>query len=353
MNKKRVITIGIIVILAVAITVKLASNKKHIEEKKQPVTTSDLAIPVNVAVATYNEVNDQLVKSGNLIPYKEADITAVSSGKLVAVNFSLGTKTTQGAVLAVVDTRGVELSLESARLTKSKAEKDFKRYKALLEGEAATEVSFQDAKLNYENAANQIEQLEKQLSDNRIKAPINGQVTAKVKEVGEYVNLGAVLGHMVDVSRLKVNVMVAEKDAYTLQVGTSVNVTTDIYPGVNFEGKITFISSKGDATHNYQVEIELQNKSDHPLKAGTFVYTDFSRRSQQKLMMIPRSALVESLKNPFVYVVENGKAVARKIAVGRDIDDQIEVLSGLKEGDQVISGGQINIAEGKKVKVVK
>jgi len=353
MNKNSVIAISIVVVLGVAIALKLASNKKHIDEKKQQVTQTDIVIPVNVAVAGYQDVNDQLIKSGNLVPYKEADITAVSSGKLVAVNFSLGTKASQGAVLAVVDTRGVELSLESARLTKAKAEKDFKRYKALLEGEAATEVSFQDAKLNYENASNQIEQLEKQLSDNRIKAPINGQVTAKVKEVGEYVNMGAVLGHMVDVSRLKVNVMVAEKDAYTLQVGQPVNVTTDIYPGVSFEGKITFVSSKGDATHNYQVEIELQNKSDHPLKAGTFVYTDFSRKSHNKLMLIPRSALVESLKNPFVYVVENGKAVVRKISVGRDIDDQIEVLSGLKEGDQVISGGQINISEGKRVKAVK
>jgi RND family efflux transporter MFP subunit len=350
--KKRIIIIGVVVLIIAAIALKLASNKKTIDENKKPVLQSNVAIPVNTTVAGYQDVNDQLVKTGNLVPFKEADIMAVSGGKLIAVNFVLGSRVSEGAVIAQVDSRGLQLSLEAAQLTKAKADKDFKRYKTLLEGEATTEVTLQDAKLSYDNAVNQMEQINKQMSDNRIKAPVSGQVVSKVKEAGEYVSAGTVLGHIVDVSRLKVNVMVGEKDAYTLQPGQKVKMTTDIYPGTTFEGKITFISSQGDATHNYQVEIEMVNSKDHPLKAGTFIYADFSRQSQQKLMLIPRSALVESLKNPFVYVIENGKSVIRKINVGREIGDNIEVLDGLKEGDEVIIAGQVNIKEGSLVKGV-
>jgi len=348
--KKRMLIIGLVIIIVAAIGFKLAANKKKLDEKKKPAVAADLVIPVNVITMQPQTVDNPLVKTGTLIPFKEADIMAISSGKLVALHFDLGSYVSQGAVVAQVDNKGLQLSLEAAQLTKNKADKDLKRYKALLAGEATTEVNFQDAQLNADNAANQIEQIQKQMSDNRIKAPVTGQVVSKLKEAGEFVNPGTVLGHIVDVGRLKVTVMVSENDAYTLKVGNPVRVTTDIYPGVSFDGKVSFISQQGDATHNYQVEIALTNRKDHPLKAGTFAYVDFERKSKEDRMLIPRSALVESMKNPVVYVVENGRAVSRKITLGREIGDQIEVTGGLSAGDQIITGGQVNITDGSKVR---
>lgn len=350
--KKRIIIIGVIVLLVAAIAIKLSSNKKKIDENNKPALNSNVAIPVTAMTAGVQDVNDQLIKTGTLVPFKEADIMAISSGKLISVNFSLGSRVGEGAVIAQVDSRGQQLQLEAAQLQKSKSEKDFTRYKALLEGEATTEVTLQDAKLTLDNSANQIEQLQKQISDNRIKAPVSGQVVSKMKEAGEFVSPGTILGHIVDVSRLKVNVMVSEKDAYTLKPGQSVKITTDIYPGVMFDSKITFISSQGDATHNYQVELQLVNRSDYPLKAGTFVNADFARESNQQLMLIPRSALVESLKNPYVYLAENNKAVIRKITVGREFGDMVEVLDGLTAGETVIVAGQVNIKEGSVIKAI-
>ncbi len=351
--RKKIIIIGVIVLIVAAISWRLASNKKIINEQSKPQQASNVAIPVNIITAAYQEVNDRLIRTGNLIPYKEADIMAISAGKLVSVDFNLGSRVSQGAVIAKIDVRGLQLNLEAAQLTRSKADKDLKRYKTLLEGEATTEVTLQDAKFSYDNANNQIEQINKQITDNHIKAPISGQVVSKLKEVGEFVNPGTVLGHIVDVSRLKVNVMIGEKDIYTLKPGQNVKVRTDIYPGVTFDAKITFISSKGDATHNYQVELEMQNRNDHPLKGGTFVYADFSRESNDRLMMIPRSALVESLKNPYVYIVENGKVAVRKIRVGREVGNNVEVLEGIAEGDKVITAGQVNIREGSLVNGVE
>lgn len=351
--KKRVITIAIIVLIIVAIAYKLSVNKKSIDEKSKPAPVSNVSIPVKAMVTSFSEVNDALVKTGVLVPYREADIMAVSSGKLTAVQFVLGSKVSEGAVIAQIDSRGLQLSLEAAQLARDKASKDLKRYTVLLEGEATTEVTLQDAKLSYDNASNQIEQIQKQMTDNKIKAPVSGQVVSKTKEAGEYVNAGTILGHIVDVSRLKVDVMVGELDAYTLKAGQQVKVKTDIYPEVVFTGKINFVSNQGDATHNYQVEIELQNRNDRPLKAGTFVYADFSRESHQRLMMIPRSSLVESLKNPYVYAIEDGKAVIKKIKVGREIGDNLEVLEGLGEGETIVTAGQVNIKEGSLVKGIQ
>lgn len=350
--KKRVLLIGVIVLILAAIIFRLASNKKTIEAKKTPAVTEAVAIPVNVEVVAEGPVESALVKTGTLIPYKEADIMAVSAGKLTAVNFELGSRLGSGAVVATVDNRSLQLQLEAASLAQQKSEKDFKRYQALLEGEATTEVTFQDAKLNAENALNQMEQIRKQIADNRIKAPISGQVVSKMVESGEFVSPGTVLGHMVDVSRLKVQVRVAEQDVYQLKTGQEVQIRTDIYPGKVFKGKVSFISSKGDATHNYPVEIEMHNPGDTPLKAGTFAYVDFSRESSEHALIIPRTALVASIKNPYVYVVKDGKALVRKIQVGREVGSGIVVLDGLDAGETIVTSGQINLSDGASVSPV-
>src|SRR5690625_3689868 len=296
--KKKIITIVVLVLIVGGIAYRLAANKKVIDANNKATTERNVVIPVNTMTTALKEVDNNLIKSGTLIPYKEADITAVSAGKLVAVNFELGNYVAKGTVLAQVDNAGLELNLEAAKLVRDKAEKDYKRAKALLAGEATTEMNFQDTRYNFENAKNKIAQIKKQIADNKIKAPVSGQIVAKAKEAGEYVSPGTVLGHMVDVGSLIVDVLVSDEDVYSLKNGAPVKVTTDIYPGVTFGGKIIFISQKGNAVHNYKVEVALQNKKNHPLRAGSFAYVDFERKSHEKLLLIPKSALIQSLDKP-------------------------------------------------------
>lgn len=351
--KKRLITIGIIVLIVGGITYKLAANKEVINSKNKLSTNTNIAIPVNIITISENEVNDNLIKSGTLIPFTDADITAISAGKLTSLHFELGSHVQKGQVLATVDNSGLELSLNAAQLSEAKAKKDYQRYKTLLAGEATTEMNYQDAKFNYQNSQNQIAQIQKQMSDNRIKAPVSGQVVSKLKEAGEFVSPGTVLGHIVDVNQLKVDVLVGEEDVYSLKNNSPVTVTTDVYPGVTFNGKVIFISQSGDAVHNYQVEVLLQNQKAHPLKAGSFANVDFNRQSKEKLMLIPKSALIQSLDKPMVYVVENGKAVVRNITVGHNFGNNIEVIGGLNPGEKVITSGLVNISGGVSVKPVK
>lgn len=350
--KKKIIIIGVIVLIVGSITYKLAANKEIINASNKLPANNNVAIPVNTITTEFKEVHDSLIKSGTLIPFTEADITSVSAGRLTSVNFQLGDHVKQGQVIAGVDNSGLQLQLDAARLAESKAEKDFQRYQTLLKGEATTEINFQNAKLDFQNEENQIEQIQNQMANNRIKAPISGQVISKTKESGEFVSPGTVLGHIVDVDNLKVDVMVNEQDVYRLKNNELVTVRTDIYPGVTFNGKIIFISQSGDAVHNYQVEVSMQNKKDHPLKAGSFAYVDFNQKSNEKLLLIPKSALIQSLDKPMVYVIENGKAVVRNITVGHSFGNNISVISGLTSGEKVVTSGLVNISNGTPVKSV-
>lgn len=347
--RNRIIIIVILILAVVGITWKLSSNKRELDARKEAPINTDVAIPAAVYKVTKQTIENNLTKSGKLIPFREADIMSTGNGKLNSVNFALGSYVNQGAVIASIDSRLLQLSLEQAQLNQTKAKKDLDRFQRLLEGEATTEATFQDIQLNYENSSVEIETIKKQLSDNQIKAPISGQIVRKDVETGEFVGAGSVLGHIVDISKLKAKVMISEQDVYSLKTGMKVDVTTDIYPGEQFDGTITFISVQGDAAHNYEIEVTLNNSKTYPLKAGTFVYVDFDRPSLENLLVIPRSALVESLQNPFVYILDNDRAVRKDIVISRDLGSYIEVSSGIEEGDIVITSGQINISEGSRI----
>lgn len=349
--KRKLIIIGSIAVIGILIGFRLVANKSKIDAKNKVPETKNVTIPVTVAEVKEGSADQQLVKTGSLIPFKQADITATSAGKVLSVKYELGSYVTQGAPVVKVDSRLKELSLEATELNINKLKKDTERYTKLLAGNAATEIQVNDTKYNYENALNQAQQIKQQIGDAIIEAPISGRVIKKDIEPGEYVNVGASLGTILDVSRLKVQVMISENDVYKLKEGQHVQVSTDIYPDKKMDGVISYIAPQGDESHNYPVEIVVKNSIG--LRAGTFVTVSFLQKTSQQALLIPRSALVESVRNPYVYVVENNVAKQRKIEVGRDLGDQIEVLSGLKSGETVITTGQINVSEGAAVQVAK
>lgn len=347
MKKGVKITIIVVVVLAIVggIIWKLASNYKKISDKKnEEVSKADFVIPVNVMTVEATPLNSDLVKTATLVPFEEADIMVAAPGQITSLKFDLGTKVSEGQVIGRTDSRLKELNLQSSELALSKLETDYKRYKELYEGGGVTEVNFKDIEYNYNNTKVQVEQARKQVADAQIKAPVSGTVVAKNVEVGEYANPGSPLGTVVNITKLKINAKVAETDVYSLNEGMTVNVTSPQFPGENWKGTVRFVSPRGDAAHNYTVEVVIDNPK-NKLKAGTFVYVDFSRETSENVIQIPRSALPESVKNPYVYVNVNNRAIRRTVTPGRELGDNVEILGGLKPGDQVIVNGQINLRD--------
>lgn len=347
MKKGVKITIIVVVVLAIVggIIWKLSSNYKKINEKKNEESSkADFVIPVNVLTVESKPLSNNLVKTATLVPFEEADIMVAAPGQITSLKFDLGTKVSEGQVIGKTDSRLKELNLQSSELALAKLETDYKRYKELYEGGGVTEVNFKDIEFNYNNTKVQVEQARKQVADAQIKAPVSGTVVAKNVEVGEYANPGNPLGTVVNISKLKINVKVAETDVYSLTEGMTVNVTSSQFPGQNWKGTVRFVSPRGDAAHNYTVEVVIDNPK-NTLKAGTFVYVDFSRETNETAIQIPRSALPESVKNPYVYLNVNNKAIRRVVTPGRELGDYVEILDGLKPGDQVIINGQINLRD--------
>lgn len=351
---KRTYILGLIVAaLAGLIIFQLASNKSELDAKKNPPVDSVMRIPVKAAAVKQEIQQINMVKTGTLAPFKEAKILSTVSGTVLQLRFNLGDFVTEGQTLAVMDTKLLELDLQKAQSSASKLRSDLATYTELLEGQAATQEKVNTVRQDYIDANSQVNQLKKQIEDGTIKAPTSGTISLRPIEKGVFVSAGTDIGTIVNLSRVKIQLNLTESEVYQVSTGQSVKITTDVYPGSEFSGKISFISPQADETFNYKVEIMADNKHNSPLRSGTFVYADFSRKTTQNVMLIPRESITESIKDASVYVVENNVARKRSIKAGTETKGMIQVLSGLKVGEVVVTSGQINLKDGTQVSVSK
>ncbi|RZJ89858.1 MAG: efflux RND transporter periplasmic adaptor subunit [Chryseobacterium sp.] len=351
---KRKYIIGLLIAVIVALIIfKLATNKSHLDAKKNPPGDSVLRIPVKVATVRQEIQQINMVKTGTLAPFKEAKVLSTVSGTLVKLNFNLGDFVTQGQTLAIMDTKLLQLDLQKAQSSASKLRSDLATYTELLEGQAATQEKVNEIRQDFVDANSQVNQLKKQIADGTIKAPTSGTISLKPVEQGVFVSAGTDIGTIVNLSKVKIQLNLTETEVYQVSMGQSVKITTDVYPGREFNGKISFISPQADETFNYKVEIMSENNDRSPLRSGTFVYADFSRTTSQKVLLIPREALTESIKDAAVYIVKDNVVRKKPIEVGMETQGMIQVLSGLEVGDVVVTSGQINLKDGVQVSVSK
>lgn len=347
--KKRIILISGVLLLFASVGFVLSKNKEAIDAKNVIVDRSAIPVAVTVVKVSSQSMSGSLELPATLEPSKQADISAATSGKISSLRIVLGSVVGAGQLIGSVDTRQQQINLKDAKEVLTKAQKDYQLNKELFEGNAGTAQSVKDAERTLESARTKLSQVGQQLGDASIKAPIGGIITVKNGEVGEYVNLGTSIATVVDIYNLKAVVFVSEKDVYKLKLNQTAVITADVLQGKNFNGKVSFISPVGDENHNYRVELAVNNKS-AVLKAGTYIKVNFNLGSGSVALQIPKIALVEGTKNPFVYVVSANKSEVRKITIGREFGEQVEVISGLEEGDEVVVSGQINLTNGSNIK---
>jgi RND family efflux transporter MFP subunit len=346
--KKQFIAIAVIASLFVCIGLVLANNKKAIDAQKVVIDRSKIPVAVSLAKVTMQTMDGNLMLPATLEPSRQADISATTAGKIVSLRIQLGSGVSEGQVIGSIDLRQQQLSEKDALEALAKAQKDYQLNKELYDGNAGTAQSVKDAEHNLEAARIRLAQSGQKVGDGLIKSPISGIITEKKGEVGEYANPGTPIATVVDIYNLKAVVFVSEKDVYTLKPGQTAELTADVIPGKNFSGKVSYVAPVGDENHNYRVELAVNNKATQ-LKAGTYVKVAFNLGTSSKALQIPKIALVEGTKNPFVYVASNGQASIRKITVGREVGENIEVLNGLSENDEVVTSGQINLVNGSKI----
>lgn len=355
MTKYRIISISI-VILGVSLGFMIndqGTNDSQTAKNNQGIAT---AYSVSVVKAEKQNVAQNFSLMGTIAANNDVVILSETQGRVVKVHAQVGEYKTAGSVLVEVDAELKEANFKTAKLNYEKAKKDLERYEALYKDNSISESQIEQARWAFQAAEAQYIVARRTLQDTKITTPISGIVTSRYVDIGSMV-MGApqatVVANVVDISKLKVKINVAEKDVFKLKNGDVAEVTTDIYPNTVFEGRIITISSKGDEAHTYPVEVQIENSKTSPLKAGMFGRVNLTTKNQRANIIIPREAIVGSLKNAKIYVVEDNVVKLRSIKVGAEIGTNVEITAGVNEGETIVVNGQNNLKDNAAVIVRK
>lgn len=349
MKRLKLIT-GVLVVLALTVLVLLNNRSKMQARSKTDVARF---LPVTVGEVTTEKLSETVSLVGTIMANNDVAIVSETQGKVVKVLADIGDYVQAGATIVQVDDEVKRANYTTAEVNYEKSKKDLERFESLAKDNSVSDTQLEGARLAFKSAEAQYIVARRQFNDTKIKTPISGVVSARPVDLGTMIQNNMTVANVVDISTLKVKLSVSEQDAFRIQVGEKVEVATDVYPGVTFEGKVSTISSKADDAHTYPVEVVLKNSPKHPLKAGMFGRASFVSVQDHAAVTIPRQALVGSTKKPQVYVVENGIARLRDIVVGSQVGTNLEVLSGIKPAETIVLSGQNNLKDSVAVSVMQ
>ncbi len=349
---KKIIIIVVIVLLGIALAIKLNNNKATMEAATKK---SDIKMeyPVNIVSVVKQKLQESLSIVGNVIPNNDVAVLSETFGRVVTVNTKVGASIAKGAIIAKVDDEIKEANLKLAEANFDKTKKDLDRAEALFTQKSMTESQVDAIRLAFKSAESNLVVAKRQLNDTKITSPISGVVVARNVDVGSTVDNKSIVANIIDISILKVKLNVPEGSVFKLKNGSTVDITTEALPGVVFKGKVDYISAKGDETHTFPIEIIVLNKGKNQLKAGMFARVTFTSISEHEGLILPRQALLGSSKDAKVFVIDNnGIAKIKTVVLGNELNNQVEVVSGLNEGERVVVNGQNNLKDGLQVTIL-
>jgi RND family efflux transporter MFP subunit len=348
--KRMKLVSGVLIVLALTVVI-LLNNRSKMQARSKPDEVHFL--PVTVGQVAKEKLSESVSLVGTITANNDVAIVSETQGKVMKVLANVGDYMQAGATIIEVDDELKKAAYATAEVNYEKAKKDLERYESLIKDSSVSDTQLEGARLTFKATEAQYIVARRQYNDTKIKTPIAGIVSARPVDVGTMIQDKNMVANVVDISKLKVKLNLSEQDAFRIKVGDKVDVTTDVYPGVTFEGKVSTISSKADDAHTYPIEVVLANSSKNPLKAGMFGRVSLISVKDHESVTIPRQALVGSTKKPRLYVVENGIARLRDIVVGSQVGTNLEVLSGLKEAETIVLSGQNNLKDSVAVTVLK
>lgn len=350
----------LIYIVIAAVLVGLAAWKIVDNKNKQNAEVAEVAkqvdkINVNIVDVKYENINTDYTANGNFIPKQETNQSSDISGRIVSVLVREGSRVGAGQTLAYIKKDAIEVDMTQANNNLQNAIIDNQRYENAYKTGGVTKQQVDNSRLQLKNAQAAVRAQSVKIGDTRVTAGISGIINKRMVEPGAVVSPGTPLFEIVNINSLKLSVLVDESQIGKLQIGQLVDINVNVLPEDTFTGRISFIAPKSDASLNFPVEIEVPNNG--KLKAGMYgtalFKTSIGGGSEQSMLTVPAESFVNGVSSGQLFLAQNGVAKLTKVQVGKVYGDKVEILSGLKPGDQVITSGQINLDNGSKINIIK
>ena len=314
-------------------------SKKAAEPATEVV--AEVAKPkVTTAVVHVQDVDQQSVFTGNVEGYTVNNITPQQPRRITRLMVDVGDKVYAGQKVAEMD----NASLIQAKAQYENNKANFERSDELYKFGGESKANWEAMKTAYEVSKSAYENL---LENTILVSPISGVVTARNYDTGDMV-AGQPIFVVQKINPVKVMINVSESLYSYVKKGMKVQVELDAIPGKVFEAKISRITPSIDAaTRTFPVEIVAANAKEE-IKPGMYARITMNYGTRQNIV-VPDVAVVKQLGsgNRYIYVYKQDGTVAyQRVELGRRMDDKYEILSGIADGDEVVTSGHVALKDG-------
>jgi membrane fusion protein (multidrug efflux system) len=335
-------------LVLLAIPVFMASCNKR---ESNSTTSSSNTIPVVTTVIHKDSLLKKITLSGNVEGNKTVKLGFMVAGKINSIHVQEGQSVTQGQLLATLDGESYAVAKELADIQVNQASDEYDRLKLMYERNSISESDFKKIDYALQGAKAQQKLHTKNYNDTRLTSPISGILLKRLNEAGEIVASGMPILVISDISKVKVNAYIPENQLSAIRFGQK----TDIYIGAldkQFEGIISEVGGAADpTTRAFTIKIEVENPG-NLIRPGMIAEAQFNSPLASEALAIPASAILRTPDGKsYIYVVDNGKAFKRNISLGALMGNDMEVISGLTEGETIVSGGAQKLTNGSAVSV--
>jgi len=361
MLKKLLITILGLVAIVGGIVFTFVSMIQTIKAAHAGMTMPATSVTTEVAKTAFWQ--PELVSIGSLSAVQGVTLSAQLDGTVTKIHFEAGAKVKAGDLLLEMDVGPEEAQLRAAEASLTLARLNLKRSQELLEKNTISQAQLDSDQANELQMEASADNIRATIAKKTVRAPFTGRLGVRLVNLGQTLKAGDQIVSLQALDPIFADFYLPQQQVGSLAAGLPINLTCDAFAGQTFTGKITAISPDIDAsTRNVRVQATLAN-ADEKLRPGMFVGVQVVLPSKDTVIPIPQTAVLYAPYGNSIFTMEDGKdektGAAIKVAaqhfvrLGRKQGDYVAVVSGVKDGDVVITSGLFKLRPGVHVTVGK
>jgi membrane fusion protein (multidrug efflux system) len=280
-------------------------------------------------------------------------LTTRISGIVAAINFQEGQRVKAGDILVELDRSQVVAELDSARASLDDARQQLGRARLLRATQAVAEARIDQLEATQRSAEARVRQVQARIEELKIVAPFDGRVGIRNVSLGALVPPGTVVTTLDDLSRVRVEFSVPEVFIARLRPGMAVSAASAAFGNQRFEGTVTVIDTRIDATTRAVRLISEFANPNEILRPGLFMNVVLTSASRPDALVVREDAIDPVGDKAFVFVVRNGRAVRQEVMLGARLPGEVEVTSGVAADEMVVVRGLQRLRNGVPVQITE
>jgi membrane fusion protein (multidrug efflux system) len=351
MNKKLRITITSLLIIFLAGIVFYPKYKpllaKRIKGKgitQEPLRQSQPKLNAAGFIIVPTKMSELINSTGTLKPDEEVDLSFETSGKIVGINFTEGTRVKKGDLLAKINDRPLQAQLEKLIAQLKMAEAKEFRQRSLLDKDAISQESYDQVQTDVQSIKADINLIKARISETELRAPFDGSIGLRYLSEGSYATSSTKIAKLIKISPIKIEFSIPQKYASEIQIGYPVTFSTDGSDEV-FNASVYAVDPKIDIETRTIVLRALYPNKDEELKSGGSAGITLQLSQIDSAIAIPTEALIPEMEGEKVFIYKQGKAQSVKVNTGLRTESKIQITEGLKFGDTLITSGIMQLRQ--------